>query len=157
MLYNYEYIQEAHPKLARKISTVQTGFYAENWNNVPLVGPQRAADGVYELINSGSGSELYYLVDTHRDTGKFVRALVQAASGKHLLGVIEMATKERYMELWGEVNQVSARYREVPTQEYEQMWPEPLKRELTETNDYIREFGWDGGESGVLHPNEVSY
>jgi NmrA-like family len=88
----YDYAKKSLPQLAKKTSSVLIGNYADNWISAPFTAPQKAADGVYELSTFAKAETLNPWVDTRGDTGKFVRALVQAPPGKDLLGVSEMVT-----------------------------------------------------------------
>ncbi|KAK9246101.1 NmrA-like family domain-containing protein 1 [Lipomyces tetrasporus] len=154
----YEYIVATHPVLAKKTSTVQIGWYADNWKKMAQLAPRRAPDGVYEWVRCGPGDALIPWVDTEHDAGKFVRALVRTSPGKHLLGVSEMVTPDKYMELWGRLNSVPARSRMISADEFDQLWPSPLlAREVRESSFYIDEFGWDGGEPGVLRPSDLAF
>ncbi|KAK9320089.1 NmrA-like family domain-containing protein 1 [Lipomyces orientalis] len=155
----YEYILATHAGLAKKTSTVQIGWYADNWKKIAQVAPRKAPDGVYEWVRCGSaGHAPIPWVDTQRDTGKFVRALVGTSPGKHLLGVSQMVTADKYMELWGRLNGVPARVRSISADEFDQLWPSlQLARELRESSCYSDEFGWDGGEPGVLRPSDLAF
>jgi hypothetical protein len=156
----YDYIQETHPALAKKMSTVQIGSYADNWKMLGMTAPRKADDGVYELANACKGTYEIPWVDTRNDTGKFVRALVQSEPGKNMLGVSQMVTYKEYMRIWGELNGVPARHRQVSEDEVVKRLaklPEVARKELIESNAYVEEFDWDGGEPGILRPWDVSF
>jgi hypothetical protein len=95
-------------------------------------------------------------VDTHRDTGSFVNALVDLPTGKDLLGVSQTLTWPEWMALWGNILGVKAGFKQVSADDFFQGVPEPLKKELSGTYEYVEEFGYDGGDSEVLKPEEVS-
>jgi NmrA-like family len=151
-----DYIQETLPSLAKKTSVVQIGWYADNWKKMPVFAPYKAADGVYELANYIPGDAMCPWVDTRSDTGKFVRGLSRTSPGKNLLGVSEMLTTTQFMELWGKVNGVPARYKKLSLEEFGKPLPVEVVREVRESQAYNAEFGWDGGEPGVLRPSDVS-
>jgi hypothetical protein len=152
----YDYIKEEHPNLAKKTSTVQLGWYADNWKTLRSSVPQRAEDGVYELRTYAKSDVVVPWVDARSDTGKFVRALVHTAPGKTLLGVSQLITYGDYAKAWGEVNGVPTRFNHVSGEEYVKLLPDTIKEELLESIAYIEDFGWDGGEPGVLRPWDVS-
>lgn len=151
-----EYIKKEHPNLAKKTSTLQIGWYADNWKTLRSSAPEKAEDGVYELRTSAKSDVIVPWVDTCSDTGKFVRALVRAPPGKTLLGVSQLITYGEYAKIWGEVNGVPTRFKNVSGEEYGKMLPETIREELLESIAYVEDFGWDGGEPGVLRPWDVS-
>jgi len=54
------------------------------------------------------------MVVTRKDTGYFVRALVETAPGKKLLGVGSFISWRDYMKLWAKIQGVpEGRYREI--------------------------------------------
>jgi len=142
------------------MSTVQIGSYADNWKKIGFSAPRKATDGVYEVVNMCKSTSEFPWVETRKDTGKFVRALVKAGPGKNMLGVSQMVSFGEYMRIWGHVNGVEARHRQVGKEEMEERLstlPEVARRELMESNAYVEEFGWDGGETGVVRPWDVSF
>jgi hypothetical protein len=151
----YEYIKQSYPQLAAKTSSVQIGYYADNWIWSPLTAPQKTEDGVYELKSSASPETSLPWVDTQADTGKFVRALVKMPPGKDLLGVSEMVPYGDYLKIWGDLNGVSTRYTHLSGEEYEKLLPEVVAKEFQESFAFNEDFGWDGGEPGILRPSEV--
>jgi hypothetical protein len=158
-----EHIERDYPELASKMSCVQIGFYADNWKKLGMSAPRKTTnengDVVFEIVNGCRGSSLYPWVDTVKDTGKFVKGLVEAGPGKTVLGVSEMVSYNKYMAIWGEINGVRARHRQVSMEEWNERLgalAEETRKEVTESYLYVEEFGWDGGEEGVLRPSDVS-
>ncbi|KAI9284628.1 putative hscarg dehydrogenase, partial [Umbelopsis sp. AD052] len=149
----YAYIKESLPNLAKKTSSVQIGYYADNWLTTPHTAPQKAEDGVYEWKLSTKAETLFPWVVTQADTGKFVRALVQMSPGKDMLGASEMVTYGDYLKAWGDLNGVPTRFTSISAEEYEKGMPEVIAKEIQEGVAFNEEFGWDGGEPGVLHPS----
>ncbi|KAI9284629.1 hypothetical protein BC943DRAFT_360976 [Umbelopsis sp. AD052] len=151
----YEYVKTSIPKLAKKTSSVQLGNFAENWITVPITAPQKAEDGVYVQSTYAKPDTLYPWVNTRDDTGKFVRALVQLEPGKDLLGVSQMVTYGDYLKTWGEVNGVPTRFNHLSAEEFHKTLPESAVKEVQGSIAFNEEFGWDGGEPGVLRPSDV--
>jgi NmrA-like family len=152
----YEYVKASHPQLAKKSSSVLLGNYAENWIAVPFTAPQKAEDGAYVQSTYAKAETLYPWVNTRDDTGKFVRALVQLEPGKDLLGVSQMVTYGDYLKIWGEVNGVPTRFNQLSAEEFHKTLPESVAKEVQQSLAFNEEFGWDGGEPGVLRPSDVS-
>lgn len=57
------------------------------------------AHGSYTLSLPGSGDAPIPMVETHKDTGSFVNALVHSPPGVHLLGVSQMMSWNEYAAL----------------------------------------------------------
>ena len=109
------------------------------------------------LLKPGRGDRPIPFLDTQKDTGALVRALVEAPeAGVDLLGYSRMMTWEEYMKLWCEIVGVKGTFREVSVDEYAKGFPESLARELAEGYAYQIEFGWEGGDPDVVHPKDVS-
>jgi hypothetical protein len=94
-------------------------------------------------------------VDTQADTGKFVRALVQSEPGKDLLGVSQMVTYSDSLKTWGDLNGVPTRFTHLSDEQYEKTMPESVAKEIQEGFAFNEDFGWDGGEPGVLRPSDI--
>jgi hypothetical protein len=148
-------IRDKHPALAAKMSTLQVGHYLSNWKAFPSMAPQKQPDGSFLTLRPVGAHVVFPFVDTHCDTGSFVRALVGLPAGRDLLGVSQNMTWPEWMALWGEILGVKAGYKEVSDEEFFQNVPEPLSRELIDTYDYVEEFGYTGGDSEVLEPDQV--
>ncbi|KAJ4861229.1 nmrA-like family domain-containing protein [Trichoderma breve] len=127
-------IKSQCPELAKRMSALQMGHYVTNWKAVPAMAPKRQPE---------------------KDTGAFVKALLDVPPGKTLIGVSEMMTFSTWMEIWGRVLDVQAAYQEVSPGDFYKDFPEPLGQELMDTNEYMIEFGYTGGDPEVVYPNEL--
>jgi hypothetical protein len=148
-------IQNQFPKLASRMSTLQVGHYVTNWKAFPLIAPQKQPNGSFLTIRTASPEVKYPFVVTQRDTGAFVKALVDAPPGKDLLGVSQTMTWPEWMKLWGDILGVKAGYKQISTEEFFKDVPEPLKTELADAWDYAHEFGYTGGDPDVVTPDQV--
>lgn len=80
------------PELAKKMSTLQLGYYVTNWKAFPRMMPQKQADGSFALERPlRENSELEFEVP-QQDTGAFVKALVNMPPGKNLISVSQKMT-----------------------------------------------------------------
>jgi hypothetical protein len=149
-------IQTRFPELAARMSMLQVGHYVTNWKVFPAMAPQRQVDGSYLTLRPVSPTVKFPFVDVDRDTGALVKALVDMPPGKDLLGVSQSMTWPELMELWGKIHRVKAGFKQVSADEFFTGVPEPLKRELADTYDYVEEFGYTGGDPEVLTPEQVS-
>lgn len=97
------------------------------------------------------------MIDTRRDTGYFVRALVQSPPGKNVLAYGSLISWKDYMTLWAQILEVpGGHYRQVPVELFDSRVPGGLGREVGEGGAYQGEFGYDGGDPSIIHPKDVS-
>lgn len=97
------------------------------------------------------------MIDTRRDTGYFVRALVQTLPGKNLLAYGSMISWKDYMTLWAEILKLSGGYyKQLTIDDFDKIAPGGLGREVAEGWAYQGEFGYDGGDPSIVHPKDVS-
>ncbi|KUJ10769.1 NAD(P)-binding protein [Mollisia scopiformis] len=144
---------ERFPELAAKMSTVQIGHYVSNWKAFPPMAPQKQADGSFVTFRPTAASFRMPFVVTEKDTGAFVKALIDLPAGKDLLGVSETMTWPEWMETWGRIHGVKTGFKEVPSDEFFKDLPEPMGKELADAFAYMEEFGYDGGDPEVLTPD----
>lgn len=149
-----EYIREKYPKLAAKMSIVQIGVYMNNWK---YNKPTKQADGTYRFSIVGSGRTPLPHFDTEKDTGYVVHAALQSPLGKNVLAAGSMLSWSDYAKVWCEVNKVPfGGYDEIPIQTYEKIIPVPgLGKEWGEMFLFMDEFGYTGGEEGVVHAQDL--
>ncbi|KAH6988695.1 hypothetical protein EDB80DRAFT_730717 [Ilyonectria destructans] len=141
-------IQKELPGLAAKLSTVQVGMYADNWKR-GIGRTQQQSDGsLLVYIPEGDATPIPWVV-AHRDTGVFVKALLQHEPGKHVLGCSEMTTFREFWGLWADIKGVKVEMPEVPLGEYLKPLPEPMRKEMYDSLSYIWEFGYTGGDPEV--------
>lgn len=97
------------------------------------------------------------MIDTRKDTGYFVRALVQLPPGKNVLAYGSMISWKDYMTLWGKtLGLPGASYKQLTIEAVDQMLPGGLGREIAEGWAAQGEFGYDGGDPSVVHAKDVS-
>ncbi|KAH8198078.1 hypothetical protein TruAng_007750 [Truncatella angustata] len=148
-------IRERLPDLARRMSTVQIGHYVTNWKAFRTMAPQRQADGSFLVIRPfAPGLELPFVVP-HRDTGAFVKALVDLPAGKDLLGVSQTMAWPEWVELWGRILGVEAGFKQVSREEFFAGTPKPVRDELWDSYEYCADFGYTGGDPEVLTPDQL--
>ena len=116
------------------------------------------SDGSYRYSNVGSGKTPLPLIDTVKDTGYVVRAALQSPPGKTVLGAGSMLSWSDFIKVWCEVNKVPfGGYDETPLEVFEKHSPIPdLGQEIGEMFSFFDEFGYTGGEQGVVQATDVS-
>jgi len=131
------------------------GHYVTNWKGDPSMAPQKQADGSYLFVRPVPPEEVYPMVVAERDTGAFVRALIDVPPGKQLHGVSEYMTWPEFTKLWGEIHGVKTAYKPIPLSEFLMDAPEPVKEEIRPSFQYASEYGFTGGDPEVLKPEDV--
>ena len=97
------------------------------------------------------------MIDTRKDTGYFVRALVQSPPEKNVLAYGSMISWKDYMTLWAQILELpGGYYRQVPVDLFDKKVPGGLGREVGEGGAYQGEYGYDGGDPSIVHPKDVS-
>ena len=92
-----------------------------------------------------------------KDTGYFVRALIQSAPGKNLLGAGTMISWADFLKLWCDIQgKPYGGYDNVSVEDVDKAMPGGLGRELAEMFAYASEFGYDGSDPSIIHPKDVS-
>jgi hypothetical protein len=160
----YDHIISTYPELAQKTSQLFMGSYMSNsLRSTPNLGPHldpslsspSSPTFVLAWPQAPSAPEPY--VDTPSDTGKFVSALEELGPGKKLFGVSDMRSGAEFMRVWSAHLGVRGLYREVSREEFMAgVRHEGLRREVADSRGFNAEFGWCGGEEGVLMPGDVS-
>lgn len=85
-----------------------------------------------------------------------MKALVQVAPGKHLLGTSGELSWTEYAALWGKVNGVTCRFQRLDRKILEDAIPGGIGEELADMLEYIGEFGYTGGDPSIVYPKDVS-
>lgn len=75
-------IKSQFPQLAKRMSALQMGHYVTNWQAVPATAPKRQSDGIYLTKRPFSGGLQVPFVVPDRDTGAFVKALLDVSPGR---------------------------------------------------------------------------
>jgi hypothetical protein len=149
--------RERYPEVAAKLSTVQIGHYVTNWKAFSKMGPEKQPDGSFLMTRQTSPTFRMPFVVAHRDTGPFVKALIDMPVGKNIFAVSETMTLTEWAAIWGRVLGVKIEYKQVSSDEFWEGVPKPLADELGPNFDYIEEFGFTGGDPDVLMPEQVCH
>lgn len=147
--------RERHPAVAARMSTLQIGHYVTNWKQLARLAPERQADGIFVMSRPTSASFRMPFIVPQRDTGSFVKALVDMPPGKDLLGVSEWMTFPEWAAVWGQVLGVKVRFQQISKEDMFEGVPAPIAQEIGDSFDYLEEFGFAGGDPDVLDPQQV--
>ncbi|KAF2170469.1 hypothetical protein M409DRAFT_64199 [Zasmidium cellare ATCC 36951] len=148
-------ILKSTPELQDKLSVLLVGFYATNALHVPdMYGPQRKADGGYELALPRSGDVAVPIADLDSDMGHWCHALFHTEPGTILVGATEVLTWKQWVDLWARANQVTARYRRATSSEYAAKI-EGISDAVLEEFAFVEEYGFTGGNPQAVYPDEL--
>jgi hypothetical protein len=149
-------IQTQLPELAARMSTVLIGHYVTNWKAFPAMAPKKQPDGSFLMTRPVPIEQEYPFIVAHRDTGPFVKTLVDMPPGQDVLAASQSMTWPEWIKIWGNVLGVKARYERVSGDDFLNGLPEPMKIEFLDTYNFVEEFGFTGGDPAVLMPEQVS-
>jgi hypothetical protein len=95
-------------------------------------------------------------IDVERDTGSFVKALIDAPAPTQVLGLSKWATPNEWLALWSEVTGIAARIEQASSEEFERNDPTGLMKSVSQTGQFVGEFGFTGSDEKILMPEDVS-
>lgn len=95
-------------------------------------------------------------IDVEKDTGPFVKALIDAPAPTQVLAVSEWATAREWLALWSQVTAVGTRVEQADAEEFENNDPTGFMRSILETGRFVGELGFTGGDEKILMPHDVS-
>ncbi|GKT46034.1 NmrA-like family domain-containing protein 1 [Colletotrichum spaethianum] len=148
-----EYLKATYPALDKKTSYLQVGLYMNNWKKGLLMAvPRKQPDGTFVFNLPASGDALIPMVEARH----FVKALVEVEPGKNLLGYGSLISWNKFAELWGQFHGVTCRFERVDRKVMEEAIPGVFGEELADMHEYMSEFGYDGSDPSVIHPQDVS-
>ncbi|PCD33713.1 hypothetical protein AU210_009931 [Fusarium oxysporum f. sp. radicis-cucumerinum] len=143
-------IKAEMPDLAAKLSIVQVGAYTSNWK-WGLGRPQKLADGSFVVQIPDAGEIKIPWTFVERDTGVYVKALLENAPGKNILAFSETATHREFWTLWADTRNVKLDIQESSVEELVKPLPHFLRRQFQESMMYVAEFGYTGGDPDVRY------
>lgn len=90
---------------------------------------------------------------THKDTGIFVKYMVDTPAGTQIPGLSQTMTFREWIEIWGRVHGVKGTYKELSRKNVLKLAPEPVSGEPEEGFKLIQELGYCGRDPGVVNIN----
>jgi nucleoside-diphosphate-sugar epimerase len=165
-----EYIREKQPQLAKKMSVIYISFYVSNLIMYDMMKPKKVRQ-VSGLTRFGQlitqhhngftfdrlcdGNVKLPFIDTRKDTGPFVKALVESPPGKTLLAFTAMLSFNEIAKLWSLATGKPAKHRQVTMEEVKKQFP--TEGEETNSVMYAAEFGYAGGKPDVIEPKDLGF
>ncbi|KAI4208499.1 MAG: hypothetical protein LQ346_000009 [Caloplaca aetnensis] len=128
------------------------GFFMENFESIPFVGPQKAHDATWVLTRHTSPKAPMPLIDAVGDTGKFVGAILgepDRFQGKTFCAATALYTLEDVAAIMSEVTGKTVIAQQIPVEDFAKSTPfEPDA--FVEAFAYAEEFGYYGPDSEKL-------
>lgn len=97
------------------------------------------------------------LVAPEEDTGPFVKALLEDAPGKSLIGTRAWMSLRELMEAVAGVTGIKTEAIKLPDGESAFAELGELRLEMEECVAYFNEFGYTGGDPNIVDPKDVSF
>ncbi|KAL2859415.1 hypothetical protein BJX68DRAFT_226229 [Aspergillus pseudodeflectus] len=152
-----EYGRETYPELFKKTSVFQAGFFLSNFLSNPIMQPQVTADGVAQFVAPLDPDLKLPFIAAEEDTGPIVKALVQEAPGKNVIGYREWSSLREVAEAFTQATGVKAECIMLKKGESNVPLPPDLAQELEDNWAYCNEFGYEGRDDPtIIHPKDVS-
>ncbi|KAJ0413507.1 NAD(P)-binding protein [Aspergillus carlsbadensis] len=147
------YGRETYPQLWKKTSVFQAGFFLSNFVSNPIMQPQMTVDNVAQFVGHLDPDLKLPFIAAEEDTGPIVRALVQEAAGKNVIGYREWSTLRELAEAFAQATGVKAECVMLEKGESKIPLPLDLHRELEDNWAYCNEFGYEGrNDPTIIHP-----
>lgn len=151
--------------LAKKSSFLHVGLYIDNWKmmstlDIPAFVKDESS-GKWYHPDIGDGNKKMPFVWTSKDTGVLAEGLLNAEPGISLLGYSQSLTWLEFMQIWAKVVGVElvdgVGYKSITYDEaFNAIGVDHLKAHLADSFAYAAEFGYDGGDTSVVRPEDVS-
>ncbi|KAJ9191950.1 hypothetical protein DTO164E3_8600 [Paecilomyces variotii] len=150
------YVRDKYPRLARKMSCVQTGFFMSSWKLVTELWFGKLPDGTIQMRFPTSPDAPIPHLDVNADTGNFVYAISQLPPGRSYIAAGSTCSWTEYMRLWSKITRVPSSYRQVsPEAMIDELPDKEYARELADMFLYSSDPGYDGGDGSLLGVDEI--
>ncbi|TVY83054.1 NmrA-like family domain-containing protein [Lachnellula suecica] len=150
------YVNEKHPKLAAKMSCVQTGFFTSSHKLLPEGYFRKTSDGTFQMSFPTTPDALIPQLEVNKDTGAFVYAVSQMPPGKDYIAEGERLPWPEFLRIWGEIAKVPTKYQEVTLEQFVELCPDKeFGRETGDMFLYSSNPGYDGGDPLILKAADI--
>lgn len=96
-------------------------------------------------------------IDVAHDLGVFLKALIEAPAGQHVLGASQTLSLAHWLDLVTAHIGKHIRFEQIPLKAFTSQDPVGLLTEVAEQMLFIREFGYTGGNPDVTSVEEVRH
>ncbi|KAK4237735.1 NAD(P)-binding protein [Achaetomium macrosporum] len=141
-----DYVAATHPRLAAKMSCIQTGFFTTSHRILPESYFQKLPDGTFEMRFPCSPDKPIPHLDVNHDTGPFVYAVAQMPPGKHYMAG-EYRTWAEFVKAWADLTGATVKYRQVS---FDEMVADTADRDCGIEVALMFEYSSDPGYDGAM-------
>ncbi|KAJ6783520.1 hypothetical protein PWT90_02051 [Aphanocladium album] len=153
-----EYARETYPELWSKTSSYIPGWFLTNILPGGLSPPQKSENGTLLFCPGIKSTTQVPVFVPEEDAGPIVEALVkEPTGGKKVIGQRESMKFAEFLELFAKTTERKAEYVAGPTDPAELPLPPFLQGPVYEMNSFWDEFGYDGGDTNVITPKDLTY
>lgn len=96
-------------------------------------------------------------VVTHKDTGIFVKYMVDEPAGTQVLGSTQTMTFPKWIEIWGRVHGVKGTYKELSSKNVLKLAPKSVSRDPEGGFKLIQELDYCRRDPEVINIEDVSH
>ncbi|KJX92904.1 hypothetical protein TI39_contig4602g00001 [Zymoseptoria brevis] len=159
-----EYLQENYPELHGQSSFFQAAWHLSNLDTTlaprmvsfKLFGVYKANAADYGQTPEGyivsftiDGNKPVPMIDARNVTGPLVKALVEAAPGKNLMGYTSEISFNEIAQILGKNLGVEVKYQRGTVKAMDKLMPGAMGMEFGETLEYLNSPGYYGGEAAI--------
>jgi len=150
------YVEEKHPKLAAKMSCLQTGYFTSSYKLAPDAWFHKMDDGSFQMSFATHPDAPVPHLDVNADTGNYVYAIAQLPPGKAYMAEGTTCSWSEYMRLWSKIKKTPATYKECSMEELAKAAPDIyFGWEIADMFDYSTDPGYDGGDASLLKAADI--
>ncbi|KAK4974779.1 hypothetical protein LTR66_011039 [Elasticomyces elasticus] len=147
---------EKHPRLAKKMSCVQTGFFMSSYRLAPGAYFRKMDDASFLMSFPCSADAPVPHIAVNADVGPFVHAVSKLPPGKQYLAAGTICSWSEYMRIWSQVTGKKASYKEIDLQTLIENTPDKgFGREIGDMFLYSSDPGYDGGDKQLLKAEDI--
>ncbi|KAF2826554.1 NAD(P)-binding protein [Ophiobolus disseminans] len=144
------YLQEQYPELAKKTSYLHTGYFFTSWQYTPHRWFAKMSDGSVQMQFPTSPSMLVPHLHPRKDTGPWVRALLQLPPQSIVMAASEWLTWPDWIKTWGEVTGMQTSYKQTTVQDLDDYMPGGSGKEIGQMYEFSSEFGYNAEQKDTL-------
>ncbi|RTE72079.1 hypothetical protein BHE90_013512 [Fusarium euwallaceae] len=162
-IYHYEskadaedYAKDKYPDLWSKTSVFKGGFFLSNFTDHPMSQPIKKEDGSVEFVSNLDPDAKFPFIAQDEDTGPIVKALINEAPGKSVMGWREWLTLREVVDIFNEVTGNKAKTVQLPMGQFGFECPPDLQPEMMENWAFANEYGLEGrNDPDIVHPKDL--
>lgn len=129
------------------------GTFMSNFSASMQPRPNHSGDGTYAMNNIVTPQTCFPLIDTAKDTGKFVAAILAEPDkyeGKIFCAATKLYSMQEIADIMSKHSGKTVKYNQLPEEVFKSFMPKGLGEELCQMMLYFQDFGYYGEHSEDL-------